>query len=1096
MTSSSTNDRRQLAQDKIADMANLPGCEHPVAVRQIAAGVLGCTPVSDAIIAVDSPQLPSTATVVGTLSNEFGPDYAAVHFDLSGHGTARSYVSNARIQAANRVVQQYAGGERYPLLIFTLPDSSGVQFVTGNPAPSNRDRLLDVIRVTAYWGSLNRTTLDCLERVGNGIVNGEPPQRAFRNGFSVQPITDEFFRDYKAAYDHAVALLSAGIDRADAEQFAQTLYNRLLFIHFVSKKGWLSFEGNHDYLNALWRDYKSSPGETNFFRNRLRCLFFDGLNNPDGRDLTSGLSPLIGDVPFLNGGLFEPTDLDARAANSEFTVPDEIVEPVLTDLFNAYNFTVMESTPLDTEVAVDPEMLGKLFEETVNERHSNGAYYTPRPVVAFMCREAVKGYLGGKGIAGLDDAKIADLVDNRNPQAVTPQQALEIANAVAEMKTVDPACGSGAFLLGMLQEILALNDSLFAARNTSESLYRQKLDIISNTIYGADKDGLAVSTAMLRLWLSLAVDYDGEDAPDPLPNLDLKLVVGDSIAGPDPRSWDFTHQWIQDSTLHQDIVAYTTEPGQRKLDLKRRVEGTKQTLRENMQDAASAGDVEWRIDFADVMSGGGFDIVIGNPPYVQLQRNGGELANLYRSVGYTTFVPRGDIYQLFYERGCQLLKPDHGLLAYITSNSWLKAEYGKTTRRYFSEQHTPTLLMEMGKDVFEEAIVDTSVLLLRQGNRGNRADLSIPAIDIDRRDGTDFPPPAEQWGLTRPDGDAPWSILSATEDSVMDKMRTEGMPLRGWDVTIYRGVTTGLNDAFIIDEETRAKLVASDPKSAEIIKPVLRGRDIQRYQAKWANLWLIIAKFGSYQTLPKEYPAVYDHLLQHEQRLRARGQCKYTRTKRTNANADYDGQHHWLELDNNPTDVYLGNFGKEKLFWMDMSPEGRFAYSNEETYCNNKGFFMTGGPLKYLCAVLNSSLITWMMKNTARTTGMGLLQWEKFAVERLPVPKVDAGQQRPFVRLVDRILAAKAADPAADTADLEAEIDRLVHDLYGLTEEERTAIERSLGLIHASDERTEGKPAFKVVPNTGGFAPGVDPSNIKEIIRDLEDEELLEKLGP
>ena len=133
-----------------------------------------------------------------------------------------------------------------------------------------------------------------------------------------------------------------------------------------------------------------------------------------------------------------------------------------------------------------------------------------------MCREAIKGYLEGRGIAGLDAAKIAELVDNRNPEAVTTQQALEVANAVAAMKAVDPACGSGAFLLGMMQEILALNDTLFRAGKTPESLYRQKLDIISNNIHGADKDALAVSTAMLRLWLSLAVDYEGEGVPAPL----------------------------------------------------------------------------------------------------------------------------------------------------------------------------------------------------------------------------------------------------------------------------------------------------------------------------------------------------------------------------------------------------------------------------------------------------------------------------------------------------------------------------------------------------------------------------------------------------
>ena len=236
-------------------------------------------------------------------------------------------------------------------------------------------------------------------------------------------------------------------------------------------------------------------------------------------------------------------------------------------------------------------------------------------------------------------------------------------------------------------------------------------------------------------------------------------------------------------------------------------------------------------------------------------------------------------------------------------------------------------------------------------------------------------------------------------------------------------------------------MVAKDPNSAEIIKPVLRGRDIQRYRAQWAGLWLIIAKFGSYKTLPIQHPVVYGHLVQHEEKLRDRGQCKYSRSGGNNASADYAGQHHWLELDNNPKEEYLKNFAKEKLFWMQMSGSGRFSYADGEMYSNQKAFMITGESLKYLCALLNSTLSTWFMKNTGATTGMGLVQWDKFSVQRLPIPKISAMQERPLVDLVDRILAAKASDPDADTSEEEAEIDRMVYALYGLTEEEAAAVE-------------------------------------------------------
>ena len=1045
MTTGTLQDRRKVAQEQLDAMAWQTGVEHPTALRRIAASVLGFTSINNATIAVDHvQQLPDTATVIGGLTNDFGPDYLAVHFDLSALKNAgrREYVTQAQVQAANDIVQRSASDVHHPLLIFTLPDGSGVQFVTGDPTPGNRYRLRDILRVTAYWNSVNRTALECLNQAGDAIAAGGIPRRAFRDGFNVQPVTEAFFTDYKAAYDAAVELIADSIGQADAEQFTQTLFNRLLFVHFVSRKGWLKFNGDADYLNALWADYQADASQTNFYRDRLSTLFFAGLNNSQSQNVSAGVQPIIGEVPFLNGGLFEETDLDRRAVN---VVLDDAVAPLLTDLFNGYNFTVMEATPLDTEVAVDPEMLGKLFEETVNERNSNGTYYTPRPVVAFMCREAIKGYLSGKNIDGLDDGKIADLVDNRNPDAITPIQAPAIHEAIKSLKAIDLACGSGAFLLGMLQEIVALNESLFRAGHTAESLYRQKLGIITNNIYGADKDALAVSTAMLRLWLSLAVDFDGDGPPDPLPNLDLKLMVGDSIAGPDPRmvtnstaapdsqQMDFTTSGIDHSSLRENIAAYTNAQGQSKVALKAKVEATKADLRRRIPGAAPSGVVEWRIDFADVMLNGGFDVVIANPPYVQLQRNGGELANLYRNVGYATFARTGDIYQLFYERGCQLLNPAQGILSYITSNSWLKAEYGKATRRYLAERHTPALLLEMGKDVFDEAIVDTSVLLLRHGPRDAHDDLAVRAVDIDHLEDSVFPPPVEQWGLTRPNGDAPWSILSKTEQSIMDKMLAIGTPLKEWDIAIYRGITTGLNEAFVIDNQTKEALVCADPKSAEIIKPILRGRDIRRYKAEWQGLWLI-ATFPAVGVNIDDYPVVKKHLLSFgKARLEQSGRRlpDGTRSRKKTSNA-------WYEMQD--TCAYHADFTGEKLFWMDLTNTGRFAYEDRARFCLNTVFMMTGQALKYHCAVLNSKLITWFMSHTALNSGMGVTRWIGHTVEQVPIPNVPREMQRPLIEQVDRILSAKSNDLDSDTRRHEVEIDRLVFRLYGLKDDEIRAL--------------------------------------------------------
>ena len=659
-------DRRQRAADLLDGMAadNLDG--RNAALRNLAAQCLGLPAVNRSPIAVKDDRLSGRADIVAEMPNPYGNDIVAVHFDLSAtarDGRVAVAQAQAQAQAANAVVQSLTSVERAPLLIFTMSDS--VQFIYGEPDPGRPARLLSVSRLTYRWGEPNRTTLDGLEKIGQEISSGrdagkgseKAPQDALQGGFSVQSVTERFFKEYKDAHYAAAAALEDQLSPAEAAACAQTLFNRLLFVHFVSRKGWLTYRGRRDYLNALWEDYGRNPEQTNFYAQRLDVLFRDGMNTPlERRD--HDLDQIIGQAPYLNGGLFERNALDLQGV----VVGDDIIATLLgaDGLFNRYNFTVTESTPLDTEVAVDPEMLGKLFEETVNARHSSGAYYTPRPVVAFMCRTALKGYLRRQRIPGLTDDNIADLVDNRDPAAVAPPQALDIANALTNLKAVDPACGSGAFLLGMMQEILALNDSLFRAGHTPESLYRQKLNIITNNIYGTDKDELAISTAMLRLWLSLAVDYDGAGPPDPLPNLDLKLAAGDALAGPDPQQLDFTLQSIINNGLQNDIAAYTIAHGPDKAALKQRVDAAKAQLRQNLKGAAPDGAVEWRIDFADVMQRGGFDIVIANPPYVRQE----EIAPPeYKQFLLKTYadaaVGRSDLYCYFYARGLQLLRDGH-----------------------------------------------------------------------------------------------------------------------------------------------------------------------------------------------------------------------------------------------------------------------------------------------------------------------------------------------------------------------------------------------------------------------------------------------------
>ena len=979
---------------------------------------------------------------------------------------------------------------------------------------------------------------------------------AWLDALDTEELNRRFYRDLFAWFEGAVqtARFPAGLA---AEEQVIRLITRMLFCWFIKEKGLAAEELFIEHqVRGLLKNYDRESGDS-YYRAVLQNLFFATLNTEIERRRFSGggqathrdfsryryaaeiaaperLLELFSQTPFINGGLFDCLDSEQaanqggqridcftdnvinprRAEYGLLSLPNRLffgdaAAPGLLDLFHRYQFTVEENTPAEQEVALDPELLGKVFENLLaavnpetrqTARKETGSYYTPRPVVDYMATAALVNALAGQVAANAAPAAASNsdswqnrlhwLLDYNDAFAdaehlFTPAERESLIRAIAGLKVLDPAVGSGAFPMGILHQLtLALrrldpdnalwegiqkeiagqqaaaafdtadptarNDRLAAVSATFDryrnSDYGRKLYLIQNGIYGVDVQPLAVQIAKLRFFISLAIEQQpNADRTQnygiaPLPNLETRFVAADALRGL--------------GGLHRELVSPAAAQGQRRLAENRerhfhaanrrdKLACRREDARLRRQLAASLRKVGLPAGPADRIArwdpynpsaaadwfdpgymfgvAGGFDVVLGNPPYVPLQRNGSRLANRYQDAGFATFARSGDLYQLFYERGAQLLKPHSGLLAYITSNSWLKAEYGKATRRYFAAQHTPLLLLEMGKDVFEQAIVDASILIVRQGKSAAIG----AAVDLDKRADKTFPPAPELWGELRPEGDKPWSALSSLERSVMDKMAAAGPPLKDWDVALYFGIKTGYDRAFIIDGSTREWLIAADPKSAGIIKPILRGRDIRRYQAEWAGQWLIETHngYGDVSAVKiDDYPAVKTYLDGFYERLAKRqdkGRTPY----------------------NLRSCRYHGDFAREKLFWADMSAVGRFAYSDQEIYCNGKGYIMTGESLKYLCAVLNSSLMAWYVQNTATTTGMGLTEWKIVTVERLPIPQISAAAQKPLVALVDRILAAKAADPGAVTAAWEGELDGLVYGLYGLSGEEVGVVE-------------------------------------------------------
>ena len=935
---------------------------------------------------------------------------------------------------------------------------------------------------------------------------GQPTLQDLEDAFSVEKATKEFFEKYRYLFLRLKEKLVEIVEKdpkiktefqgkqVGTVDFAKKLLGQIVFLYFLQKKGWFGVQrgclwgsGSQHFLRELFDkqhgDYK------NFFNDILEPLFYEALRLERPGDYYSHFDCRI---PFLNGGLFDPIN-DYDWIETEILLPDDLfsndrstkegdIGDGILDVFDRYNFTVKEDEPLEKEVAVDPEMLGKVFENLLEviDRKSKGTYYTPREIVHYMCQESLIEYLYGefnRGIVAYEtigDHQMAmfgneskkeqldltiehrqrSLIDKKDIETLTrygesvvehesrvvnegretgrysfklPEsiraKAPLIDKKLEGVRVCDPAVGSGAFVVGMMNEIIRARGALtpHIGENQKRTPYDFKRHAIQNCLYGVDVDSGAIEIAKLRLWLSLVVDEEERESIQPLPNLDYKIVCGNSLLGVNKL---FNHEPLK--KLEELKPLYFNETSA----------GKKQKHKKQIDDLISQitnghKDFDFEVYFSEVFhEKKGFDVVMGNPPYVALQKNGGELGRLYQNAGFTTFARTGDLYQLFYERGCQLLMPSGGLLAYITSNSWLKAEYGKSTRRYFSEQHTPLRLIELGKDIFESAIVDSSILIARCGKH----DETGKAVDMDRLPDKDFPPAENRWAVFHPQSEKPWSALSTIEQSIMDKMEAAGVPLKEWAVSINYGIKTGYNDAFIIDDATKHALLAADPKSAKIIKPVLRGRDIQRYRTQWAGLWLITT-FPSLQLNIDNYPLVKKHLLSFgKDRLEQSG-----KTLSGGGKSRKKTGNQWFEAQDQI--AYHEEFAKEKLFWADMANIGRFAYSDKETYCNNKGYILTGNSLKYLCAVLNSSLITWLIKNTAVTTGMGLTEWTIVTVERLPIPKISPTKQRPFIRLVDAILTAKAADPKADTTEQEAASDRLVYQLYNLTSQEITTVE-------------------------------------------------------
>lgn len=679
-------------------------------------------------------QLPRVAYIVAELE-----DAHVLYIDLAESDISTDRVRKAEASVAADLIYREIDGD--PLLVFTNRRNSQLHFIF----PSF-EGLQPVLRRMIIERDLPRRT--AIQQISNIYWEYQDKgsiHPALNSAFDVEAVTNAFFKEYKRIFDSSFEKISGFGDSEEElkhkELYILTLFNRLMFIYFVSRKGWMRFRNDNDYLNALWMDYESDPTQSNFYNDRLAHLFFGGLNIPDARHLKKKdpmLYSKIGDVPFLNGGLFQKSDLDR--VEHDIQVPDDAIEPIFKELFDKFNFTVMESTPLDIGVAVDPEMLGKVFEELVTERHESGAYYTPRPVVSFMCREALKGYLTAHN-KDIDSTAISEFVDTRDTSKISLSDARELSHHLYSIKVVDPACGSGAYLLGMLQELVELHMALYdhKLKLDGPGLYRLKLKIIEDNLHGVDNDPFAVNIAMLRLWLALAIEFepdDEHDDPDALPNLDFKIVCGDSLLGIDPGQNNLDRELIRKSNLNALKSQFMEETDPRHKDiLKHKISDVEDQLKSERGDAILPnGVVDWLIDFAEVFGPNkGFDVVVANPPYVNVFKIDSNRPG-YRSKLmdiYQTAYKRFDLFVPFMERGISLLA-EGGMFAFITPNKYLSTEYATKLRRFMKDNITLQSLSDLSNvPVFDASVYPVITLAQRSEVDHDDTEVDIFVAELD-----------------------------------------------------------------------------------------------------------------------------------------------------------------------------------------------------------------------------------------------------------------------------------------------------------------------------------------------------------------------------
>lgn len=1029
-----------------------------------------------------------------------------------------------------------------------------------------------------YFVSPDETNRTFLNQIGRADFSSI---EKIKEAFSVEKVTKEFYQEIANWYFWS--LKHAGFpSQAEEEPNGRNiavirLITRIIFIWFMKQKnivpGYL-FD-SEKALPEILKDL--SDNESTYYKAILQNLFFATLNTEqkdrrfrDEKRFRKGwnqdfgnqyvyryhdlfrspgkIQEYFGEIPFLNGGLFECLDDGRKDIYIDgFTERSKKYQPVVPDflffsdattvdlskdygeakyrkarvrglinILKSYNFTIDENTPVDEEVALDPELLGKVFENLLasynpetatTARKATGSYYTPREVVDYMVDESLKEYFVAT-VPGIDRKRLDALFSYESDESpFSDKETDKLITAIHQLRVIDPAVGSGAFPMGILHKLVhilhkldphnlrwkeeqtraveqnvkdpALRQELKQKIEESFALneldYGRKLYLIQNCIYGVDIQPIAIQIAKLRFFISLLVDVKVDKTRDnygiePLPNLETKFVVTNTLIGLE-RPEQVLLQTREVLQLEAELKELREQYfSVRDVQEKERIKNKDAEIRRQLSQALKnsglpAGatekiarwdpyntnvsadwfDPEWMFGVRD-----GFDVVIANPPYVRQEKIKHVKPALKKEYG-DFFCGTADIYTYFYKRGIDLLK-EKGCLCFIAPNKFMRAGYGKNTRNLLMTEVSPKVIIDFCDLPIFDATTYPAVILVEKNaccagtvndpDAGARRAMPLrdeflaatftDAAQLDNLENTlseiGFPMPV---GALKPEG---WNLEPPEVLALMEKLRKAGTPLGEYvKGRFYRGILTGLNEAFVIDKQTRERLIAEDPKSEELIKPWLRGRDIKKWKAEWDGLYLINIPSSANKQWPwtdikagtkareifkQTYPAVHDHLTQWKDKLKKR---------------DDQGKF-WWEL---RSCAYYKEFEEPNITWGNLAMEPKFAFDASSHYISAPANIIPTNDL-YLLAILNSPLCKWWISSQAAVRSGGFLEYKPMYVEKVPVFPATNLQKTPIIDRVQKILANP---DSPDVPRLEKEIDELIYEIYNLTPEEIAIVE-------------------------------------------------------